>query len=56
MYNRPYGRKIDQTAIKYTIARPSKLFPNWDFGLKICHLATLLLIRFSARKRQMKHF
>jgi hypothetical protein len=31
-------------ALKYTnilIARPSKIYPNWEFGLKICHLAIL---------------
>jgi hypothetical protein len=42
----------DQMAIKYTcilFARPSKIYPNWDFGLKIYHLATLsriLTVRF----------
>jgi hypothetical protein len=29
------GRKIDQTVIKYnlrfSIARPSEIYPNWDF-------------------------
>jgi hypothetical protein len=32
--NIPNGRKIDQMAIKYTnlsIARASKIYPNWDF-------------------------
>jgi hypothetical protein len=24
-----------------SIARPSKIYPNWDFDLKIYHLATL---------------
>jgi hypothetical protein len=30
----PNGRKIHQMALKYTtfsIARPSKIYPNWDF-------------------------
>jgi hypothetical protein len=25
----------------FSIPRPSKIYPNWDFGLKIYHLATL---------------
>jgi hypothetical protein len=41
----PFVRKIDITAIKIptsSIARPSKIYPNWDFGFEIiCHLATL---------------
>jgi hypothetical protein len=53
--NVPNEHEIYQSAIKYTrwpenipnipafsIARPSKIYPNWDFGLKINHLATLL--------------
>jgi hypothetical protein len=33
--NIPNDRKIDQMAIKYTnIARPSKIYPNWDFWLQ----------------------
>jgi hypothetical protein len=25
-----------------SIPRPSKIYPNWDFGMKINHLATLI--------------
>jgi hypothetical protein len=31
-----------------SIPRPSKIYPNWDFGLKINHLATLIF--FTANK------
>jgi hypothetical protein len=34
----PNGRKIASS-----IARPSKIYPNWDFGSKIYHLATLYI-------------
>jgi hypothetical protein len=32
-YNVPFGRKIDNMVIKIpsSIARPSKIYPNWDF-------------------------
>jgi hypothetical protein len=26
----------------FSFPRPSKIYPNWDFGLKINHLATLV--------------
>jgi hypothetical protein len=41
----PFGSKIYKMAIKIptsSIARPSKIYPNGDFGLKIYHLATLI--------------
>jgi hypothetical protein len=28
----------------FSIAKPSKIYPNWDFGLKIYHLATLVRV------------
>jgi hypothetical protein len=44
--NIPKGRKIDQMAIKHTNIFHCKSHPEftqiWIFGLKICHLATLL--------------
>jgi hypothetical protein len=44
----PNGRKFYQMDIKFTnIARPFRIYPNFDFGLKIYHLATL-------RVREMK--
>jgi hypothetical protein len=33
--------KFTKMAIKYTNIFHSKNLPNWDFLLKICHLATL---------------
>jgi hypothetical protein len=54
----PNGHKIYQICIlqmtiEYTnfflLPRPSKIFPNVDFGLKTYHLATLLS-RIKARK------
>jgi hypothetical protein len=29
--------------ITYTILRPSKIYPNWDLGVKTNHLATLVV-------------
>jgi hypothetical protein len=50
--NIPTNHKIYQKATKYTkwpintptssIAGPIKIYPNWDFGLKICHLSTVV--------------
>jgi hypothetical protein len=33
MYTIPFGHKIDKLAIKITssIAKPDKIYPNWDF-------------------------
>jgi hypothetical protein len=30
-----------QTLLPFSIPRPTKIFPNWDSGIKINHLATL---------------
>jgi hypothetical protein len=46
--NIPNGRYIDQMAINIptsSIARPSKIDPNWDFWFQKCHLATLMVGR-----------
>jgi hypothetical protein len=40
--NIPNGRNITKLSLNrptYSIARPSKIYPNWDFWLEICHLA-----------------
>jgi hypothetical protein len=37
--NIPNGYKIYQ---HFPFPRPSKIYPNWDFGLEIYHLATLV--------------
>jgi hypothetical protein len=41
--------------IKYTIPRPSKICPKWDFCMKLNHLATLgaTWIRRPTRKTSM---
>jgi hypothetical protein len=37
------GCKTDQMAVKYTnIFNPPKISQIWIFGLKLCHLATLV--------------
>jgi hypothetical protein len=43
MYTKWYksGSKCIPNGQKYTIPRPSKVYINVDFGLKIYHLATL---------------
>jgi hypothetical protein len=52
-YNKPKREKIYQRTIKYTkidkktptsfIARPSKIYPHWDFWFEnVYHLATLV--------------
>jgi hypothetical protein len=48
----PKGHKMHEIAVIYfkwsqsipnfSIPRPSKIYPNWDFGFKKFHLATLL--------------
>jgi hypothetical protein len=48
--NIPNGHRIDQMDIKYVyqlvpLQVPQKFTQSWIFGLKICHLATLVSIR-----------
>jgi hypothetical protein len=38
-YNRPKIHICDKPTLSNP--RPSKNYPNWDFGLKVNHLATL---------------
>jgi hypothetical protein len=47
--NIPNVHKIHQMAIKYTniLQEPPKFTQNCIFGLKICHLATLILINIA---------
>jgi hypothetical protein len=33
--------KWPQNIPTFSIPRPPKICPNWEFGFKICHLATL---------------
>jgi N-glycosylase/DNA lyase len=40
----PNCRKIDQMVTKYTLQEPPKFAQIGTFGLKMCHLATLLWI------------
>jgi hypothetical protein len=52
--NVPNGHKISKPSIKYSKwpqnestsphPRPSKIYPKWDFVLKIDHLATFMPI------------
>jgi hypothetical protein len=60
--NIPNGRKIDQMSRKYTnisIARPSKIYPNWDFWLENIpsgnpDLQTTLLPQISFIRRETR--
>jgi hypothetical protein len=48
--NKSNSHSVNQMVLKiskFFIQRPSKMYQNWGFGLKINHLATLLATPFS---------
>jgi hypothetical protein len=50
--NIPKSSKIG--ILTYPIASPSKIYPNWNFGMKICHLATLVCTYVCIACREQK--